>query len=100
MYLAVARPITLPVRSNTGPPELPGLIAAFVVPLKEFVFTLETMPVVRTPGNPSGLPSTPTHQPCRGAAPSHCNLGSSVVVTIPAKSLLSSQEKTVAETRT
>ena len=32
VYLAVANPITRPVLSNTGPPELPGLIAAFVVP--------------------------------------------------------------------
>jgi hypothetical protein len=68
-YLAVAKPITLPLLSNTGPPELPGLIAAVVVPKYVELFTLETIPVVRIPGKPSGLPMMPAHQPCCGLAP-------------------------------
>ena len=64
MNLAVASPITRPALSNTGPPEFPGFIAAFVVPLKVNLFILETIPVVKIPGKPNGLPITPTHHPC------------------------------------
>ena len=90
-YFAVAKPMTFPVRSNTGPPEFPGLIAAFVVPKKVPLLTLETIPIVRIPGNPSGLPITPTHQPCCGVVQRQFNGGRDVEVSIPATSFASSQ---------
>ena len=60
MNFAVAIPITRPLLSNTGPPELPGLIGAVKVPTNVALSTLDTIPVVKIPAKPRGLPSTPT----------------------------------------
>ena len=88
----VARPRTLPVLSKTGPPELPGFIAAVSVNFFVELFTEEMIPVVRTLLRPKGEPSTPTHHPCFGGLPTHCRGGTKVFVAIPATSFVSFQE--------
>jgi len=90
MYFAVARPITRPVLSKTGPPEFPWFIGAVVVPVNLALLTLETIPVVSTPGNPSGLPIIPDHHPCSGVAPLQFNGWMKVDVRMPATSFASS----------
>ena len=82
----VARPRTRPVLSNTGPPEFPGLIAAVKVNLLPMELVDEMIPVVRIPETPSGEPNTPTHHPCFGFTPIHCNAGIVVFTAIPAMS--------------
>jgi hypothetical protein len=91
----VASPRTLPVESKTGPPELPGFIAAVKVKVCEIELTEEIMPVVKIPEDPSGEPRTPTHQPCFGRDPIHCKGGITVFVAMPAKSKSSFQETIV-----
>ena len=86
------------MESNTGPPELPGLIAAVNVNVCEIELTEEMMPVVKIPEVPSGDPSTPTHHPCFGRAPIHCSGGITVFVAIPAKSRSSFHETIVPAT--
>ena len=83
-FFDVASPITRPVLSNTGPPEFPGLIAAVKVKRLEREFVDEIIPVVRIPETPSGEPNTPTHHPCFGFEPIHCNAGIVVFTAIPA----------------
>jgi len=70
--MAVLIPITLPELSNSGPPELPGLIAASVwiifssvSPPSPWISRLSelTMPVVSVPSNPNGLPMASTFCP-------------------------------------
>ena len=60
-------PIIRPLVSSSGPPELPGFIAASVwmidfisrpsIRLGRVRFRLEMMPVVSVPSSPNGLPS-------------------------------------------
>ena len=70
-------PITRPVASSSGPPELPGLIAASVwmtpsisKPSGAWIVrrVAETTPVVRVRSRPNGLPiaivGSPTWTPC------------------------------------
>ena len=65
-------PITLPELSISGPPELPGLIAASVwitceieKPLGAWIWRwrAETMPVVTVRSSPNGLPIATTGSP-------------------------------------
>ena len=88
----MARPRTLPVESNTGPPEFPGLIAAVIVKVFAKLLMEEIMPVVKTLDLPSGEPKTPTHQPCRGGEPIHWSAGIEVTVATPATSFDEFQE--------
>ena len=73
-------PITLPVASMSGPPELPGLIGASVCSTSSISkllgawivrWTAEMTPVVRVRSRPKGLPiamaGSPTCTPLRGA---------------------------------
>ena len=91
-FFDVANPSILPVESKTGPPELPGLIAAVNVNIPELLLIEEIIPVVKIPATPSGEPMTPIHHPCFGVDPIHSSPGIMVLVTIPATSLLSFQE--------
>ena len=70
-------PITRPCASSSGPPELPGLIAAsvwtapgMVKPLGESISrsSAETMPVVTVPESPNGLPIAIATSPGRSSA--------------------------------
>ena len=91
-FFDVAKPSTRPMESKTGPPEFPGFIAAVIVKVPELVFIEEIIPVVKIPACPRGEPMTPTHQPCLGEDPIHSKPGITVLLTIPATSLLSFQE--------
>ena len=94
-FFDVARPRTRPVLSNTGPPEFPGLIAAVKVKLLEILLVDEMIPVVRIPETPSGEPNTPTHHPCFGFEPTHCNEGIVDFTAMPARSSFLLQETIV-----
>ena len=86
-FFDVAKPITLPVESKTGPPELPGLIGAVRVKVEDCWFIEEIIPVVSIPACPRGDPMTPTHHPCFGADPIHSTVSSTCLVAILAMSL-------------
>ena len=69
-------PITRPLASSSGPPELPGLIAASVCstpeigkPLGDWISrsSAEMMPVVTVPDRPNGLPIAIAASPGRSA---------------------------------
>mmetsp|Transcript_1930 Transcript_1930/g.7500 ORF Transcript_1930/g.7500 Transcript_1930/m.7500 type:complete len:252 (+) Transcript_1930:185-940(+) len=73
-YIAVLTPMSRPLLSSSGPPELPGLMAASVCttsrmrrPVMDFMSrpTPETMPAVSVWSNPKGLPMANTFWPTR-----------------------------------
>ena len=79
--MAEFTPITAPVPSSSGPPELPGLMAASVwIALMNEVsprsrrrrctgrFRALTMPVVTVPARPSGEPTAMTESPTASAS--------------------------------
>ena len=69
--MAVEMPITSPAMLNSGPPELPGLMAASVwmksskgpAPISRP--RAEMMPEVTLPPRPKGLPAASTQEPTR-----------------------------------
>ena len=68
--IAVLMPTTFPSRSTSGPPELPGLIAASVWMKKPKSLmprlvraTAETMPLVTVCPTPKGSPTASTRSP-------------------------------------
>ena len=72
--IATFMPIIRPLVSSSGPPELPGFMAASVwmidfisrpVRLGSVRLRLEMMPVVSVPSRPNGLPSVYTRWPTR-----------------------------------
>src|SRR6266567_1873063 len=85
--MAVLMPMTRPAVSTSGPPELPGLIAASVWIASEIVdcrsllrsrCTALTMPAVTVPSRPSGLPMARTVSPTWTSA-----LGANVAAVSP-----------------
>ena len=75
VWICELTPITRPLASSSGPPELPGLIAASVCTAPEIEKPLgavivrpsaETMPLVTVPSSPNGLPMAIAGSPgCR-----------------------------------
>ena len=79
-------PMTLPRESNSGPPELPGLMAAsvwmppvIVLPFGDCISrsVAETTPVVSVKSSPSGLPMATTCSPTLTAEESPIRTGRS-----------------------
>ena len=73
--MALLMPMTLPCMSNSGPPELPRLMAASVwmkrsnaPPCPVERETADTMPLVTVPPRPKGLPMAITQSPTRAWA--------------------------------
>ena len=100
--MAVLTPMTSALEFSTGPPELPGLIAASVWMMPRIKRPLSaridrprelTMPTVRVRSNPNGLPMTKTFWPTSNLEESPAespsfSTGASILIT--AKSLLGS----------
>ena len=74
--IAEFTPTTLPSMSNSGPPELPRLMAASVWMKSSYGpdamsrLRAETMPAVTVPPSPNGLPIAITQSPTRTASES------------------------------
>ena len=84
--IAVLMPTTLPAESSSGPPLLPGLMAAsvWIKPSSVRSFSPRmlrpselTMPVVKVPSRPNGLPMASTFWPtCSPSESPRCSEGS------------------------
>jgi hypothetical protein len=108
--MAELMPITRPARSTSGPPELPGLMAASVwmksataycVPsssLSELRSLADTMPLVTVERRPSGLPMATTGWPtCTWRSSPSVAVGSPVAsILMSATSVVGSRPMTRA----
>ena len=86
LAIAVFMPISRCCVSNSGPPELPGLIAASIWMIERIIrrlrlgierLRLEMMPVVSVRSRPNGLPMAYTRCPTRSPLESPITTGSS-----------------------
>src|SRR6476620_6983706 len=117
--MAVLTPTTLPPRSSSGPPELPGLIAASVWTMSGMEYDCplavappsassrprpETMPVLIEQASPNGLPMATTPWPTFSASEepsaSGCSSPASTVTLITARSAAGAVPTTVAAAST